>query len=104
MADLERLDRVFHVIMERFIATGQAPHYTELAKGLGVSVEEGRKQLHELMEAPSPVYGGGHYPGWLYPGTDYIALFDFILGTHPITTKGSTRVEGGAKRRSAFDV
>jgi hypothetical protein len=31
-------------------------------------------------------------------------LLDFILGTHPITTKGTTQVEGGAKRRSAFDV
>lgn len=37
---------------------------------------------------------------------DYIwyELLDFILGTHPITTKGTTQVEGGAKRRSAFDV
>ena len=31
-------------------------------------------------------------------------LLDFILGTHPITTKGTTQVEGGAKRRSACDV
>jgi hypothetical protein len=31
-------------------------------------------------------------------------VLDFILGTHPITTKGTTQVEGGAKRRSEFDV
>jgi hypothetical protein len=29
-------------------------------------------------------------------------LFDFTLGTHPISTKG-TAVPGGAKRRSDFD-
>jgi RNA polymerase sigma-70 factor (ECF subfamily) len=33
-----------------------------------------------------------------------VKLLDFILGTHPITTKGTTQVEGGAQRRSAFDV
>ena len=75
MANLKRVDRVFYLVMQHFVATGQAPHYTELAKDLGVSVEEGRKVLHELMEAPCPVYGGGRYPGWLYPGTDYIASF-----------------------------
>ena len=75
MTDLKSVDRAFYLIMRHFITTGQAPHYTELAKDLGVSVEEGRKQLHELMEAPCPVYGGGHYPAWLYPGTDYIASF-----------------------------
>jgi hypothetical protein len=31
-------------------------------------------------------------------------MFDFILGTHPITTKGTTQLGGGAERRSAFDV
>ena len=32
------------------------------------------------------------------------AVTDFILGTHPVTTKGTTQVEGGAQRRSEFDV
>ena len=31
-------------------------------------------------------------------------VLDFILGTHPITTKGTTQLGGGAKRRSEFDV
>jgi hypothetical protein len=47
MADLKLLDKVFYAVIQRFIDTGQAPHYTELAKDLGVSVEEGRKLLHE---------------------------------------------------------
>ena len=29
-------------------------------------------------------------------------LFDFILGTHPISTKGTSEI-GGAKRRSDFE-
>ena len=51
MADMKFLDRVFYLIIQHFIATGQAPYYTELAKDLGLSVEEGRKLLRELMEA-----------------------------------------------------
>lgn len=67
MADLAMLDRAFHAIMQRFINTGQAPHYTELAKELGVAVEEGRQLITDLMNAG--------VPGWLHPQTDYIASF-----------------------------
>jgi len=38
-------------------------------------MEEGRKLLHELMDAPCPAYPSGTYPGWLHPGTDYLASF-----------------------------
>jgi hypothetical protein len=31
MADLKLLDKVFDLITQHFIVTGQAPHYTELA-------------------------------------------------------------------------
>lgn len=31
-----------------------------------------------------------------------IDMFDFILGTHPISTKGTSEI-GGAKRRSDFE-
>jgi len=50
------------------VETGQAPHYIEIASGLGISIEEGRKVLHDLLTTPG-------IPGWLYPGTDYIASF-----------------------------
>jgi hypothetical protein len=75
MADLKLLDRVFYLITQHFIATGHAPHYTELAKNLNLSVEESRKLLHELMEVSCPAYPSGTYPGWFHPGTDYIASF-----------------------------
>ena len=51
MADVTLLDRAFHNIMQRFIHTGQAPHYTELAKDLGLPVEEGRQLIVDLMAA-----------------------------------------------------
>ena len=67
MHEPNQLDRVFQIIMKRMVETGQAPHYTEIAKEMGVSVEDGRKALHELY-AP-------HFPGWLFPNTDYIGSF-----------------------------
>ena len=67
MGDQGMLDRSFHVIMKRMVETGQAPHYTELARELGLSVEEGRKTLHALFESG--------IPGWLFPSTSLIASF-----------------------------
>ncbi len=67
MNDPNRLNKTFHIIIERMVETGQAPHYTELAAELGVTPEEGRKALHELF-VPK-------FPGWLFPNTDYIASF-----------------------------
>ena len=68
MSEPSRKDRTFHIIMKRFVDTGQAPHYTDLAAELGVSVEEGRKAVHELFSLRG-------FPGWLYPGTDHITSF-----------------------------
>ena len=67
MAELEILDRAFSNIMQRFIHTGQGPHYTELANDLGLDMEKGRQLFHDLMSAG--------VPGWLHPQTDYIASF-----------------------------
>jgi hypothetical protein len=50
------------------IKTGQAPHYTEIAAELGVSVEDGRRALHDLVSMGIPGI-------WLFPDTDYIASF-----------------------------
>ena len=68
MSAPERLDRVYSIILKRFIATGQAPHYTEIAAEAGLPVEEGRRALHELVDAGIPAM-------WLYPETDLLASF-----------------------------
>jgi hypothetical protein len=67
MNEPSALDKTFNTIMKTMVETGQAPHYTELAKELGVSMEEGRKALHDLFAAG--------IPGWLYPNTDFIVSF-----------------------------
>ena len=64
MTDL--LDRAFSSIRDTMIESGQAPHYTELAAALELDPEEAKQVLHELMTV---------IPGWLHPGTDYIASF-----------------------------
>ena len=67
MADLEVLDQAFHNIMMRLVETGQAPHYTELAADLGLSMEEGKQVIHDLIDSG--------IPAWTHPDTDYIVSF-----------------------------
>ena len=67
MTEPSRLDKTFSFIIKQMMKTGQAPFYTEIAAELAVSVEEGRKTLHDLFKAG--------IPGWVAPGTDYIASF-----------------------------
>jgi len=67
MSQPTRLDRTFSFILKRMVETGQAPFFTEISDELGISVEEGRKALHDLFGAAIAV--------WLFPNTDYIASF-----------------------------
>ena len=67
MGDPTMLDKTFQIIMKQMVATGQAPHYTEVARELGLTMEQGRKAVHELFEAG--------IPGWLFPKTSLIASF-----------------------------
>jgi hypothetical protein len=62
------LDKTYHIIIQGMIKTGHAPHYTEIAAELGVSVEEGRKALHDLVSLGIPGI-------WLSSDTDYIGSF-----------------------------
>ena len=67
MGETVSFDKIHQIIMKRMVDTGQAPHYAEIAKELGVAPEKGRKALHDFFT----VWGYG----WLYPNTDYIASF-----------------------------
>ena len=67
MSDTEVLDKTHYFVLKTIVDTGQAPHYTEIAKELGVSPEEGRQTLQALFK--SGVYG------WMYPNTDFIASY-----------------------------
>jgi hypothetical protein len=87
MESLSLLDKTYHVIIKRLVETGQAPHYTEIATELGLSVEEARKALHDLMAAGVP-------GTWLFPDTDYISSFAPFSN---LPTQYRITVEGGQK-------
>ena len=86
MADARRLDLMFSRIMRGLVESGRAPHYAELAPGLGLSVEDSRRLLGELMQA---------YPiGWLHPETDYVASFpplNNLPTQYRVTVRGEQR-------------
>jgi hypothetical protein len=83
MAALALLDRAYHFTMQRFVSTGQAPHYTELATALGLSMEAGRQLLHDLVDSG--------IPAWLHPQTDYLVSF---APFHSLPTQYSISVDG----------
>ena len=62
------LDKLYHAILTGMVRSGQAPHYTELARELKIPIEEAREALHALMSAGIPGI-------WLFPDTDYISSF-----------------------------
>jgi hypothetical protein len=65
MATPGELDRIHHVILEAFVATGHAPDLAALAARLGLPAGEARALLHALAAAGLPV--------WLQPGGDLVA-------------------------------
>ena len=41
MAEQTMLDQAYRLVLQRFIDTGRAPHYTEMAAALGMPPEAG---------------------------------------------------------------
>ncbi len=66
MAELELMDRGYATIMRRVVNTGEAPHFTELAKELDIEIDAARQLVHDPVAST---------PGWTHPGTDYLASF-----------------------------
>jgi hypothetical protein len=58
--------RAFTTILESFVESGRAPHYTELADVLGIGVDEARDVQRAAVEA-SPMASC-----WLAHDTDFI--------------------------------
>ena len=86
MAELALLDKAFSNIMTRMVETGQAPHYTELAADLGLTLEEGRQTLHDLIATG--------IPAWLHPDTDYLVSFppfNVLPNQYRITVRGEQK-------------
>lgn len=80
------LDNAYHAIMKRMVATGHAPHFTELASELDISIDETRKALHDVFDAS--------IVGLLYPKTEHI-ITCFPLNNFP--TNYRVTVDGQQK-------
>ena len=86
MDNQKLMDRTYNIILTKMVETGQAPHYTEIAFALGVSMEEGRKILRELFSQGMAA--------WLFPNTDYItslAPFNNLPTQYRITIEGQQK-------------
>ncbi len=68
MADPQMLARAHHLILQRFVREGRAPHYVELGHELGLPPEDARQALLDLVALRLPGV-------WLAPGTDYIGSY-----------------------------
>ena len=68
MAEQQLLAKMYHAIQSGTVRDGRAPHYTELAGGLGLTPEQAREALHGVFSVGVPGI-------WLYPNTDYVASF-----------------------------
>lgn len=66
MTDQSMTQQAFTTILQHFIATGRAPHYSELADLLNVDVEEAR-ELQRAAVAAAPIASC-----WLARDTDHI--------------------------------
>ena len=87
MSDVQTLDKAYHVIISSLVATGQAPHYSELATALGCPIEEGRQIVHDLA-------GGTGGAIRLNPDTDWIATvrpFSLIPTPFKISVDGEQK-------------
>lgn len=66
MTDVALTQVVFTTVMEHFVATGRAPHYTELADAIGVDLDQARElQRAAARSAPAETC-------WLAHDTDHI--------------------------------
>ena len=63
---LAELDSAYAAIMSEIVASGVAPHFAELARTLEVEPQRAKALITRIIDLT---------PGWLHPGTDYIASF-----------------------------
>jgi len=89
MTDTKLIQQTYTAVLEHFIRTGRAPHYTEVAEVLGVGPEEARDLVHRAAEA-----GVGC---WLSRETDYIeswAPFSNVPTQYLVTVEGEQKWYG----------
>lgn len=89
MEETALVQRAYTAVVEHFVRTGRAPHYTELAGILGVQLDEARQVQHRAAESSIAC--------WFVSGTDYIeswAPFSNVPTHHRVTIKGEQKWYG----------
>jgi hypothetical protein len=83
------VQRAYTAVVEHFVKTGRAPHYTELAGILGVRPDEARHLQHKAAESSIAC--------WFVKDTDYVeswAPFSNVPTHHRVTIKGEQKWYG----------
>jgi hypothetical protein len=89
MKETTLVQRAYTAVLEHFVKTGRAPHYTELAATLGLRPEEAREAQRKAAEASIAC--------WFVKDTDYVeswAPFSNVPTHYLVTIKGDQKWYG----------
>ena len=96
MEETTLVQRAYTAVVEHFVKTGRAPHYTELAAILGLPPEEARQVQHKAAESSIAC--------WFVKDTDYVeswAPFSNVPTHYLGDYQGGTKVVRPVRTRSA---
>jgi hypothetical protein len=83
------VQRAYTAVLEHFVRTGRAPHYTELAGILDLGPEEARRVQHKAADSALAC--------WFVKDTDYVeswAPFSNVPTHYLVTIRGEQRWYG----------
>ena len=86
MQESTLVQRAYTAVVEHFVKTGRAPHYTELAAILGLQPEEARQVQHKAAESSVAC--------WFVKDTDYVeswAPFSNVPTNYRVTINGEQK-------------
>ena len=89
MEESELIQRAYTAVLEHFIKTGRAPHYTELGTILGIKPDRARDVLHKTADSALACWFAGE--------TDYVeswAPFSNLPTHYHIEIKGKGKWYG----------
>lgn len=89
MEQAELVQHAYTSVIQHFIESGRAPHYTELAEILNLKPEEARRIQHKAADSALAC--------WFVPDTDYVeswAPFSNVPTNYLITIDGKQKWYG----------
>ncbi len=89
MEESALVQRTYTAVIEHFVATGRAPHYTELAGILNIRPEEARQLQHKAADSALAC--------WFVKDTDYVeswAPFSNVPTHYLVTMNGEQKWYG----------